>query len=239
MKAKGILVLLTTLIPNLVTSTAAAVATIDYQIRQGASGPAIISVKETTETTGSEVVKATSYQALQGSATQKEVMRLNARGDALLSYHYDDHATGEMWDVAVGDGKAKVQLRSKTGAKVEEKVIAWPSGVIVGRQIPDFILQNWQSLAVKGESLHFDLYVPFRLEVISFQIKVSSTDSTLNERTVTAEPRNWLLRKLAPSINFTIRDGVVNGSEPTIARFRGPCPVDYDGVKNQLVNILF
>ncbi len=236
---KGILVLLTTLITSLTHANNSLAATIEYQIRNIKTGSPIISVNESSGSEGGELIKTTSYQALSGGANQKEVIRFDEPSNTLKTYHYDDFATGEMWDVKVGKGEARVELRTNTGASVSAKVIPWQDGVIVGRQIPDFLLKNWTSLTQGGETLSFELYVPFRQEIIGFQAKVTASDARTSEYVITAEPRNWLLRKLAPSIVFTIRGPQNPATEPTILKFRGPCPVDFDGVKNQLIEILF
>jgi hypothetical protein len=52
---------------------------------------------------------------------------------------------------------------------------------------------------------------------------------------IQAEPRNILLRWLAPPIEFSYREQ----GKPQLVRFRGPSPTPIKGEKNKILDIFF
>jgi hypothetical protein len=181
---------------------------------------------------GGDLVKHTVYKTLDGEAAQVEDARYNADSLKLATYHFEDHLSGETADVKVKDGHAHVQYRDDAKSEMKQDDIDWGPDAISGKALPEMILRNWDKLA-GGAAIPFELYVPFRLECMAFQaVRKPLPDGQV---AIVVEPRNWMIRQLAPQITFVFSAA----TPPKLALYRGPSMVDIAGESNKKVEIVF
>lgn len=150
-----------------------------------------------------------------------------------VSYRSENYLTGEFSEVLVSGRKAKVCYRADASEELSSKEINWGERTFAGSSVPIFIVKHWTSIKA-GESLDFELYVPFREETLGFKLtpKFGSAPRTVK---VQAEARNWLIRQFAPTISFTF----VDGPEPVMTAYEGPTQLAINGDRMVRVQIDF
>ena len=162
-----------------------------------------------------------------------ETVRYLPESLATVGYYCEDHSLGEVAEVSVKDGKARASYRPNTTAAVKHAELPWTPNTFVGSALPIVMVKHWAELR-EGKTVDFDLYVPFRLEIVGFRL-MRQADTTPNRIKIIAEARNWLIRQFAPSISFTF----VDQNPPTMASFSGPAPVSFGGESHKPVTIDF
>lgn len=217
---------------------AAEAVTVGFEFLDPKTQAPLVKGVERLEQDGAMVVKHTEYKALEGDkVAQTEDSRYAADSLALDFYHFEDKQTGEMADVRVKDGKAQVQYRADKDADVKTGEIDWTARSLSGKAIPELIQRHWKEL-LAGDTVIFDLYVPFRLETYTFRARMDGEPAAKDDGkpvTIRIEPKNWLVRQVAPSIDFVWK----TEPQPRLVRYRGPSMVDIAGEKNRKVEIRF
>ncbi len=150
-----------------------------------------------------------------------------------VSYRSENYLTGELSEALVSGRKAKVCYRADASDELNSKEIPWTERTFAGSSVPIFVVKHWDRIKA-GESLEFDLFVPFRQEALSFKLtpQFGSAPRTVK---VLAEARNWLIRQFAPNIAFTF----VDGDEPMMTGYEGPTQLAVNGDRLARVQIDF
>jgi hypothetical protein len=182
-----------------------------------------------TDGIGSMTTRYVQGTTLAGIETWTYVPRLLST----VSYRCENYLNGEFTEVTVSGLKAKVIYRPNASEEHITKEVTWTDRTFAGNALPVFIVKNWDKIK-KGESIEFDLFVPFRQETLAFKLtpQFASAPRTIK---VMAEARNWLIRQFAPTISFTFVDGV----EPTMTAYDGPTQLAINGDRLARIKIDF
>lgn len=227
--------------------------TVGYPVLDPASGQVLAQVKAETTLWGPESgrtrLKKMVYLRLDGGGSPGvespqvvETLAQDPKGQ-LVNYHYLDPKTGELLDVAVDHGKAKVVSKSSHKGSPVHLSLPWTAKSLVGAQIADYIQDHWEVLA-SGKPLSFELFVPFRRGFFGFQAESSPMDPKGRIR-VKVLASSWMIRAFAPSIELDYQcqstgpSGGCRGPSQglTLVAYRGPAPLELLGSRHPTVRL--
>jgi hypothetical protein len=216
----------------LVSSGAGQAQHLTFELRDVATNDVLLQGSEIVTRTATGERRETTYSDGTDRPSPREVYDVDADG-RMLSYRYDDAATGEEIEVRdAGNGTWAVAYRERQGAVRRAVSLGKRSKVIHGKALPELIIAEWQTLAA-GDTVTFDLVVPQRLETFSFRIRREPAGEG-GRPTFVVDAGNWLVRQFAPTLTF-----VFDESSRRVTDFVGPSAVEIGGERHRPVRIGF
>ena len=195
--------------------------------------------KEIVTRTGNTITKTTEYwrENDPGQILQRESCSFDFETLVPSEYHFNNVMTGEDAQLFKDDGLLKVKYREKTGAKEQQKSVAWVSDMMIGKTLTHFIVRNWETIR-QGEPKVFSLFLPMKLDYYKFRvIRRGAGEPKENEAyVIELELNNWALRQFAPPMEFYYQN--VNGL-PMVTQYVGATTIAVDGDKDKKVRIEF
>lgn len=181
-------------------------------------------------------MQITKYWDAARNLLQEERLEQESPGNRLVRFS-SDARTGEHVSVDSAEGEVlAVRYRSSGERPLETAAIA-ASGKMIGKAMPQLILDRWQDL-LAGSSATFDLVVPSRLETFRYRIRHDARSSSPGTKQVfVADADSWLIRQFAPALTFTFADSQT-ASDRRLLELVGPSPVEIDGKKYRTVHLV-
>lgn len=183
-----------------------------------------------------EIRKETLFRDARGQATHREVTHYRAKDHAILKYGYEDYLTGGETSIVKRGSELETRYREAKGSDLREAALPEKPDLLATSVVEEWVRARW-SLLLTQRKLRFALLFPQRGQSIDFQVRVQESPQAGAEEliVIVAEPRNLVLRWLAPPIEFSYR----NPGTPRLVRFRGPSPTPIKGQKNKILDIFF
>ncbi len=201
------------------------------------TGAALVRGVEETSREDELVVTTTVVRDLEEKVLSRERCVYDPRTLALVSYEHTDYGAadgkGEHQALEV-KGKKAMLLRRDGAAEPKIDQVAWTERTYSAKLLGVLIERHWEVLE-RGDEFAFDMFVPAMAARFGFRLRFSARNGA--ERTVRAEPTNFLLRPFVPRIEFVYEEAP--GAKPTLKRYEGPSSVELAGERHKPIVIQF
>jgi len=208
----------------------------EFQIRDPATREVFFKGYEKFTENGPSARKETFFYDSSSKEVLIEDAVYNRETLRMESFMSRSQLTGEETILKSEGNAIKVRYRAEGDDPFKETTLAWTTDTFHGKAFDDLIVRNWDSL-MQGQTLKFDLILPFRLESRGFQIFHSRRLNREGQdlEVFSLQPQNFLLRAFVPKMEFLY----ARGPKPQLKIFTGPSGIPIQGETNRMVEIIY
>ena len=206
-----------------------------FEIRDAKTQELYFKAFDTWRKTGSELTRETLYFDLQNHQTNHEWTRYNPQSLLLSAFHFEDSADGNEAHIERKDATLTVSWRQGLKGQTARAALDFRPDMIPSSLVEARIQQGWAQL-LAGQPLNIELIVPQRQSTYAFEIVPRARQQIEGEERLllSAQPRNILLRLLAPRLEFQY--SVATG---TLRSFTGPSPTRIRGEEQRPLTLVY